>query len=150
MANISDHFTLEEMTSSSRAKQLGLANIPEDDDLPNLIQLCTTLLEPIREMIGAPMHINSGYRCPQLNAAVGGVSNSAHMTGRAADFIVPQWDLSLVWSKVKEMDLPYDQLIWEYNRMGSQWIHIAIAKPGEEPRKQILELQARPDRRFVS
>jgi len=149
MANLSDHFTLEELCASGRAKQLGITNIPEDADLLNLIRLCTTLLEPMREAVGTGIRINSGYRCPQLNAAVGGVLNSAHLDGRAADFIVPGWDLSAVWEKVSQMDLPWDQLIWETNSLGSQWIHAAIAKDGEEPRREVLHLQARPFRKYV-
>jgi hypothetical protein len=94
------------------------------------------------------MQINSGYRCPALNAAVGGVGNSAHMDGRAADFIVPGTDLNLAWDQIlaaKER-LPFDQLIWERNGLGSQWIHAAIAKDGEDPRGQVLRLY-QPDRK---
>lgn len=149
MANLTEHFTLEELTRSATATKLGYLNIPEDEHLPNLIRLCTDLLEPIRAIIGGPLHINSGYRCPRLNAAVGGVVDSAHMDARAADFVVPQWDLSAVWEKVAASDLPFDQLIWEYNSLGSQWIHAAIAKEGDEPRREVLKLQARPFRKRI-
>lgn len=150
MANLSPNFTLDELTKSTRARQLGLPNIPNDEDAANLIRLCHTLLEPIRDLLDTPMRINSGYRSPQLNAAVGGVPTSAHMEGRAADFVTPQADLSEAWRTIEKADLPFDQLIWEKNGFGSQWIHIAIAKQGEEPRKQILKLQARPYRKYLS
>jgi len=150
MANLSPNFTLDELTKSTRARQLGLANIPDDAHAANLIRLCEELLEPIRRLLNTPIKINSGYRAPQLNAAVGGVPTSAHMDGRAADFVTPQMDLSEAWRAIEAHPLPFDQLIWEKNGFGSQWIHIAIAKHGEEPRKQILKLQARPFRKYLS
>lgn len=146
MANLSEHFTFEELIRSATAARMGIANIPEEKHLPNLVRLCTMLLEPFREAIGKPMQINSGYRVPALNAAVGGVTNSAHMEGRAADFIVPGEDLSAVWRTLIELPLPWDQLIWETNRVGSQWIHAAVARDGEEPRREVKYLQKRPDR----
>jgi hypothetical protein len=148
MTQLTEHFSLEEMVSSPTAAKRGIANIPEDADALNLVRLCTLLLEPIRALLDAPVQINSCYRCPALNAAVGGVSNSAHMTGRAADFIVPGQDLNLAWDQIlaASSSLPFDQLIWERNGLGSQWIHVAIAKYGEDPRGEVLRL-FQPDRK---
>lgn len=148
MANLSPHFTLEELTASQTANRLGFSNIPADGHLPNLIRLCTVLLEPVRELVGQPVKVNSGYRCPQLNAAVGGVVKSAHMDGRAADIVVPGMDLSQVWALLNDTKLPHDQMIWETNSIGSQWIHLAIAADGAEPRKQVLKLK-QPFRRHL-
>lgn len=152
MANLSPNFTLIEMISSDRAKKLGIPNIPDDAHVMNLISLCQDLLEPMRAIIGMPMKINSGYRSPEVNTAVGGVWNSAHLDGRAADFVVPSMDLNQAWGMLvlKKDELPFDQLIWETNRLGSQWIHAAIAKQGETPRKEVLYLQQRPNRKYVS
>jgi len=148
--NLSPHFTLEEMTHSDTAKRRGWSNIPEDSDAQNLLVLCNTLLEPIRDLLGTPLKINSGYRSPQLNAAVGGVLRSAHMEGRAADFVTPGMDLNLAFDKITGSKMQWDQLIWEWNKAGSQWIHIAVARDGEKPRQQVLKMQHRPQRRAIS
>lgn len=147
---LSPHFTLEEMIASDTARRKGWTNIPEDADAKNLLVLCTTLLEPVRELLGTPLKINSGYRSPQLNAAVGGVLNSAHMEGRAADFVTPQMDLNVAFEKIAQSKMQWDQLIWEWNKVGSQWIHIAIPRDGEKPRRQVLKMQHRPQRRAIS
>jgi hypothetical protein len=142
MTQLTDHFTLDELIASPTAAKRGIANIPSDEEAAYLMGLCTLLLEPIRGILNLPMQINSGYRCPALNAAVGGVMNSAHMDGRAADFIVPGTDLNLAWDQILQnsADLPFDQLIWERNGLGSQWIHIAVAKDGDTPRGEVLRL----------
>lgn len=150
MANLSPHFTLAEMIRSEACAKRGIANIPDDAEIMNGVLLCSEILEPFRELIGMPMKVNSGFRGHECNALVGGMFNSAHLYFRACDFIVPNLDLSEAWAKVKDSGLPWDQLIWETNKTGSQWIHVAIAKQGETPRKEVLYLQQRPLRRFVS
>lgn len=91
-------------------------------------------------MLGVPLHINSGYRCPAVNAAVGGKIASAHMDGRAADFVPVGMYLREAFDKIKASDLPFDQLIVEYGT----WIHVAIARQGVDPRRQVLEIGGKP------
>ena len=151
MAALSPHFTLQEMISSDTAVKKGFPNIPDDLECMNLVRLCADLLEPIREIIGNPMHINSGFRADRVNAAVGGMQYppSAHLFGRAADFVVPGMDLSTAWDKIKNENLPFDQLIWETNRFGSQWIHASVPEYGIKPRRIVLYLQKRENRKYL-
>lgn len=85
---LSEHFTLEELTRSDTAKRLRIMNEPSQTELKNLQILCQQVLEPARNVVGKPLVITSGYRCKQLNRAVGGVANSYHIQGRAADILV--------------------------------------------------------------
>ena len=82
---LTKNFTSEELTASCTAKRLGLKNYPDSYVMGNLRRLCANILQPIRDEWGAPIIVGSGYRCTQLNAAVGGVVNSDHLYGCAAD-----------------------------------------------------------------
>ena len=76
---------MKELTKSSMADKLGIDNTPTTEAAVRLTTLVTHVLDPLREMYGKPITVNSGYRCPQLNAAVGGAKTSQHMRGEAAD-----------------------------------------------------------------
>lgn len=82
---LSDHFSLDELQRSSTAERANIKNIVPEKCQGNLWALCTAILEPIREAYGAPVFVNSGYRCPELNKLVKGAVNSYHLQGRAAD-----------------------------------------------------------------
>ena len=82
---ISKNFTLDELTASATAKQQHIINAPGVDEVCNLCALVHHVLQPLRDAMGEAIKIGSGYRCPQLNKAVGGVSNSQHVKGEAAD-----------------------------------------------------------------
>lgn len=130
--NLSQHFTLEELTRSDAATRRNIPNIPGDEEVQNLVTLCTTILEPMRMRLGKPIHITSGYRSPEVNALIGGSTTSQHMKGQAADFHVQgMTPLQVVRWIVDSSPLPYDQVIEEY----SQWVHISWAV---HPRKQAL------------
>lgn len=97
---LSEHFDLNEFTRSATADRLHIDNNLNPSDptgqsiINNLRNLCQQFLEPLREHFGIPVIISSGYRCPALNRAVGGVSNSQHLTGEAADIILPPLTLN--------------------------------------------------------
>lgn len=131
---ITPHFTLEELTVSQWAARNGVDNTPNAEETSNLLRLCSTVLEPARQILGTPIIISSGFRCPAVNNADGGAVFSAHLDGRAADFTVPGIPLLDLYDKIARMDLPIDQLIYEYGA----WIHAGIARNGEEPRRQLL------------
>lgn len=82
---LSKNFTLEEFIRSETAEKLGIDNTPDASVIFNLQALVTDLLQPLRSLYGKPIHINSGYRCKELNKAVGGVETSQHCLGMAAD-----------------------------------------------------------------
>jgi len=134
------HFPLEELTFSQVALRKGLPNVPNMEQIANLTRLRDTLLEPGRLLIPVPWHVDSGFRSPEVNAAVGGAQNSAHMEGRAADVIPKGVMLREAFDLLRHSALPYDQIIFECEA----WIHLAIAREGQEPRRQALLAQGKP------
>lgn len=126
------YFTLGELCYSKTAEKNNINNIPNLEVIKNLNKLIDNVLSPLREKYKKPILINSGYRCEALNKLVGGVKNSQHLTGCAAD-IVPQDynDLQRLFDIAKEQN-NFDQLIWE-----GTWIHISYS---DEPRHKVLNL----------
>ncbi len=121
MPQLTDHFTLEELTFSSTAVRNNLDNTPSLEIVAHLTTLAIGL-EQVRALLGAPMHIDSGYRCAALNAAVGGSSKSAHMEGYAADFICPQFGTPLeIVKAIEASDILFDKCIQE-----GCWVHISF------------------------
>ena len=109
--NLSPNFTLEEMTQSQTASRLGIDNTPSQAVILRLEHLCETILEPARSQFG-PLLISSGYRCPDLNVAIGGSRASAHMTGNAAD-VIPLAADKLELARWVRSSVPFDQIIPE-------------------------------------
>lgn len=106
---LTKNFTLEEMVRSNTAVSQGIDNIPEEEQVENLKKLCTRLLQPLRDIVQMPFNINSGFRCPFLNKAVGGVPTSQHTKGQAADVRVAN-PRGLLTELLKS-DLDFDQAI---------------------------------------
>ena len=139
---LSNNFKLNELIYSSTAEANGINNYPSNREIDNLIRLCVNVLQPIRNLWGKPIYINSGYRNPILNRLVGGSTTSAHMTGCAADITVGnKEDNKKLFETIKflhqEGDIEFDQLISEKD---CQWIHIGIKPIDEKMRNQILYL----------
>ena len=129
--NITMHFTLEELCASNTAKTKGISNKPDFQQIVNLVYLSAYVLEPLRVAMAEPIKIGSGFRCQALNKAVGGVSNSQHMKGQAADLCI-DGDLNKgrKWFDYIKNHLPFDQLIWEKNpKTGSYWVHVSFVYP---------------------
>ena len=129
------YFKLSEFINSATAKRLGIANIPTFEVVDNLNCLAD-YLDGIREKIGKPILVSSGYRCPMLNKAVGGVVNSQHQKGLAADLVCADME-SL--EKVLRETGGFDQLIKEH-RKGSKsfWFHVSVCNRNGKPRNQII------------
>lgn len=125
------YFTIQELTHSDTAIKNKIENMPNDSQMENLIALVENVLDPARELLGEPIRVNSGFRCPVLNKKVGGAPKSQHCKGQAAD--ITCYDNNKLFEIIKE-NLVFDQLIWE---KGGQWIHISFRKDGTN-RKQIL------------
>jgi hypothetical protein len=124
------HFTIEELYASDTAKRLGIDNKPSVQRMVNLVYLAAFILEPLRVAMQRPIHISSGYRCEQLNKAVGGVYNSQHLKGQAADISI-DGDMAFgrkVFDYIKN-HLPFDQLIWEHDKKGTYWVHVSYVFP---------------------
>ena len=136
---ISKNFTLEEFIASDTAKAKGISNIPSTQQMANLCALVHHVLQPLRDAMGQEIKIGSGYRCPRLNAAVGGVSNSQHLNGEAADLCIDGDKLKgKRWFDWIKAHVEYDQLIMEHNAKGSYWVHVSYRADGKN-RKQVIE-----------
>lgn len=132
------HFTMNEMTRSATAKRYGIDNTPGPEEKANLKALVEKVLDPLREAWGAPIIVDSGYRCPRLNKIVKGSSNSQHLLGQAADIHTVSdrpADNKRLFDLILQLKLPFDQLIDEY---GYNWIHVSY---GPRHRRNILHLK---------
>ena len=118
---LSEHFDLSEFTRSATADRLHIDNSIPEELIPNLKNLCEQVLEPLRQHFGTPVVISSGYRCPELNKAVGGVPNSQHLKGEAADIVLPKLADAFYWLID---NTPFDQLGFE-SKGTTKWIHVS-------------------------
>lgn len=131
------YFTIAEMVRSDTADRLAIDNRLPKDLLPNVRNLITNVLDPLREAYGKPITVNSGYRCLKLNEAVGGSPTSDHMQGCAADITGGSpIENKKLFDLVQSLGLPFDQLIDE---KGYAWVHVSY-RSGKENRKQVLRL----------
>lgn len=107
---ISKNFSLEEFSRSDTAQRLKIDNAPASEQIINLCALVHHVLQPLRDHYGQPVKISSGYRCQALNKAVGGVTNSQHMRGQAADIKIQGVTPTHIADYIAN-HLPYDQVI---------------------------------------
>ena len=127
-----NYFSNSEFTNSSIAKQNGIRNNPDAATWGRIYLLRDNVLNPAREALGQPIYITSGYRCPRLNALVGGASNSQHVTGEAADLDTRSLDGNKRLFTILAQMGNFDQLIWE---KGGEWIHVSFTTT---PRGEML------------
>lgn len=116
------YFTIKELCKSNTAESKNIDNTPSDDIIINLTRLVDNVLDPLREWYNKPIYINSGYRCKELNKAVGGVSNSYHLKGMAADIDMGDKDDNQPLFDYIKDNLSFTELGWEGN---GRWIHVA-------------------------
>ena len=128
---LTKHFSLEELCASATAKARGIQNRPSVQQIISLVYLTCYVLEPLREAMNEPIPISSGFRCEALNKAVGGVYNSQHLKGQAADLCIDgDIQKGRKWFEYIKNHLPFDQLIWEKNpKTGSCWVHVSFVFP---------------------
>ena len=143
---LTKHFSLEELCASATAKARGIQNKPNAQQIISLVYLAAYVLEPLREAMHEPIPISSGFRCEQLNRSVGGVSNSQHMRGQAADLCIGgDMKKGRKWFDYIKAHLPFDQLIWEHSSNGTYWVHVSFVHPdfGRNRRQAIDNLLKR-------
>ena len=126
---LTEHFTLEEFTRSTTASRLKIDNSVPDELMPN-IQLTAIKLELVRQALGKPIVITSGYRCAELNKRVGGVSTSAHTRGLAVDFRCDYGTPKQICQRLIMAGVEFDKIIQEYN----QWVHIEFSHTNQRRR----------------
>ncbi|NJM99421.1 MAG: peptidase M15 [Phormidesmis sp. RL_2_1] len=133
--NLTANFRLWELVKSSTADRLGIDNTPNSEEIGNLRKLCEKILQPARDALG-PIRISSGFRSEELNIAVGGVSNSDHRLGFAADVIPINVGTKKLAEWVVENCPEFDQVILEFGTLDNpNWIHLSAAPRN---RKQVL------------
>jgi hypothetical protein len=121
---LSEHFELSEFVRSDYAIRHGIDNTPNIEVVSNLTMLCVNVLEPLRYLLNRPIIITSGYRCEELNSAIGGAKNSQHVKGEASDIIVMNMSVDDVFNAICD-SVKFDQVIHEF----SSWVHVSYAEP---------------------
>ena len=138
---ISKNFTLDELTASATAKAKGIINAPGVDEVCNMCALVHHVLQPLRDAMGEPVKIGSGYRCTRLNQAVGGVANSQHIKGQAADLCIDgDMKRGRRWFNWIQDNCEFDQLILEHNAKGTYWVHVSYRADGNNRHNVINNL----------
>lgn len=120
------NFSMSELLHSDIAEKYNISNIPDKQSLDNMLLLIVDCLQPIRNFIGRPMIISSGFRSPRLNGhpLINGKPNSQHTTGQAADFTIKGMTPKQIIEKINASGIEYDQLIDEH----SIWVHVSYNK----------------------
>ena len=132
------YFTINELTKSSTAQRLHINNNPTQEVKDNLNKLIDNVLDPLRELYGKPIIVNSGYRCTKLNKASGGAKNSQHLVGQASDIRTvynTKESNKELFDLIKNSKLPFDQLINEYDY---NWVHVSYSPRN---RRQVLTIK---------
>jgi len=143
--NLSEHFTLQELTHSDAAVRQGWENNPDANEINNLTRLAE-LLEQVRALVGKPISINSGYRSKKVNDSVGSKDSSQHRIGCAADIRVSGMTPSQVCEAIKASDIQFDQLIREFD----SWTHISVPNTASDvARKQMLIIDKQGTRPYA-
>ena len=124
------------MIYSETAANHHIDNMPNETEIENLKNMCEKILEPLRQHFGV-VRINSGFRCPKLNQRIGGVGNSQHQFGQAADIRCSNKDIARKYFSFITVHCIYDQLLFEYNRCGIFWIHVSLRRDEKNRRMRI-------------
>lgn len=137
---LSKNFTYEELTHSNVAERRGINNRPRTKEeekkvIKNLRNLCFEVLQRLRDHLGSPVIINSGYRCPELNVAVGGVKNSQHCRGEACDIRIASSKQGREWAAWIEDNCRFDQMLLERNKNGGVWLHVSCKRDAKANRQ---------------
>ena len=141
--NLTEHFTLEELTTTSHRE---FDNTPNPDQINNL-QRVAELLEQVKKVLGGkPIMVNSAFRSLQVNNSVGSKPTSQHCLGCAADIRVPGMTPDQVVQAIRASDIQYDQLIREFD----SWTHISVPNnPRMTPRNQTLIIDKQGTRTYA-
>jgi hypothetical protein len=137
--NLSRFFTLAEMTRSDSATRANIPNEPTQTEIANLRALCTSVLDPLRDALGGPIKVSSGYRGPTLNTLIHGAKRSQHVEGKAADIQASGKSILELFQTVIRLNLPFDQVIYEAQSPTVVWVHVSHNPAGN--RGQIMRAE---------
>ena len=139
-SNFSKHISWKEATGSNTAKKMDIDNTPDDEQLNNMELVAEEVFEPLRNYVGGPIKINSFFRCPELNTAIGGSHKSQHCKGQAIDIDdnYGRVNNAEMYHFIKE-HLDFDQLIWEFGDDDNpNWVHVSYVS-SEDNRNRCLK-----------
>ena len=140
MKRISKHISYKEAVGSNYAKQKGIKNKPNEEQVENMKLLAEKVFEPLREWVGCPIRVNSMFRSKELNSAIKGSLKSSHLNGEAMDITSMGGKSNLeMFHQIKD-NLEFDQLIWEFGKE-PKWLHVSYNK--DNNRKQVLVTKKR-------
>ena len=144
MKRISKHISYKEAVGSNYAKQKGIKNKPNEEQVENMQLLAEKVFEPLREWVGCPIRVNSMFRSLELNTALKGSKTSSHMKGEAMDITSMACGKENCKSNLEMFhwikdNLEFDQLIWEFGAE-PKWLHVSFSKNN---RKQVLVTKKR-------
>jgi len=140
MNNISNHISYKEGTYSNTAIRRGIENTPNEEQLSNMRLIANEIFEPLRAYVGGPIKINSFFRSPELNTAIGGSSKSQHCKGQAIDLddTFGRMTNAEMYEFIKE-HLDFDQMIWEFgDDENPNWVHVSYVSPEENRNRCLL------------
>ena len=140
MKKISKHISYKEAVGSNYAKQKGISNKPNEEQVENMKLLAEQVFEPLREWVDAPIKVNSMFRSLELNTALKGSKTSSHMKGEAMDITSMGGKSNLEMFHYIKDNLCFDQLIWEFGKE-PKWLHVSFNK--DNNRKQVLVTKKR-------
>ena len=140
MKRISKHISYKEAVGSNYAKQKGISNKPNEEQVENMKLLAEKVFEPLREWVDAPIKVNSMFRSLELNTALKGSKTSSHMKGEAMDITSMGGKSNLEMFHYIKDNLCFDQLIWEFGKE-PKWLHVSFNK--DNNRKQVLVTKKR-------
>lgn len=134
---LSKNLSLREVTKSITAERLGVKNVPDKEDIANLIDIATHVFQPLRDHFDVPIAVSSGFRSKELNKAVGGSKTSEHMVGRALDLdadVHGGVTNKEIFEFIKK-NLEFNQLIWEFgDDENPEWVHVSYHKGNNKKR----------------
>ena len=128
---ISKHISYKEGVYSITATRKGIDNTPNNDQLLKMVSVAEEVFEPLRAYVGGPIKINSFFRCPELNTAIGGSSKSQHCKGQAIDIddTFGRMTNAEMYNFIKD-NLEFDQIIWEFGDDDNpDWVHVSYVSP---------------------
>lgn len=132
------------MTHSDIAIKFGIVNIPNERQIGNLTALCENVLQPLRDKLGVPVRVSSGFRCRALNShkAVGGAPNSQHLRGEAADIHAKGYTANELFHLILLSGIPFDQVIEEFG----DWVHISFSRWKPNRHQAIIAIRTKSGR----
>ena len=139
MKRISKHISYKEAVGSNYAKQKGIKNKPNEEQVENMKLLAEKVFEPLREWVGCPIKVNSMFRSKELNSAIKGSLKSSHLNGEAMDITSMGGKSNLEMFHWIKDNLCFDQLIWEFGKE-PKWLHVSFSKNN---RQQVLVTKKR-------